>query len=73
MGEVRDTIETKLGDLVADGKIAEEDAHILRTYAQFLRELAAEPADRKTPRTMRPAFRARWLAYLLGEADGPAS
>jgi hypothetical protein len=78
-------LERKLGDLIADGRITDEDADIARTFGQFLSESGPPPALAANGKRAYPpghplhdptalrAHRARWGAYLRGEADGPVS
>jgi hypothetical protein len=60
-------LERKLGDALADGKIDEEDAHAVRTFALFLSE-SGPPGVKHDA-----AWQRRWLCYGAGLADGPTT
>jgi hypothetical protein len=62
-----DDVDRKLGDLLADGRIAEDDAQAVRDFRRFLAAkvtMHPQTAEEK-------ALRKAWLPYLLGEGDPP--
>lgn len=74
-------LDRKLGDLVADERISDEDAQAVLAFRDFLSETPpnltrlpgdewpAQFADRETFE----AWRVKWLPYVHGVAEGPST